>query len=52
MNGTREWKLSRELYCIGSHDYNKAKQDGGVKKIKCINGNDRTYTSVNYTGIV
>ena len=27
---------------IRLHDYDKAKQDGGAKKMKCVSSNDRT----------
>ena len=47
-------KLNKELmlWCfmcyIRSHDYDKAKQDGGAKKMKCMSSKDRTRTSINH----
>ena len=34
---------------IRSRDYDKAKQDGGAKKMKCVSSNDRTHASINHT---
>ena len=34
---------------IRSHDYDKAKQDGGAKKTKCVSSNYRTHASINHT---
>ena len=33
---------------IRLHDYDKAKQDGGAKKMKCVSSNDRTHASINH----
>ena len=32
-----------------SRDYDKAKQNGGAKKMKCVSSNNRTHTSINHT---
>ena len=34
---------------IRSHDYDKAQQDGGGRKTKCVSSNNRTNVNINYT---
>ena len=31
------------------HDYDKAKEDGGAKKTKCVSSDDCIHASINYT---
>ena len=31
-----------------TRDYNKAKQDGRVRKTKCVSSNDRTHAIINH----
>ena len=35
--------------CIRSRDYKKAKQDGRVRKTKCVSSNNRTHATINHT---
>ena len=32
-----------------THDYDKAKQDGRVRKTNCVSNNNRTHASMNHT---
>ena len=34
---------------VRSRDYNKTKQDGRVRKTKCVSSSDHTHASINYT---
>ena len=45
----KELVLWRFMWYIRSHNYNKAKQDGGAKETKCVSSDDHTHANINHT---